>query len=55
MMIHAQIGKTSHKAKTPPGNFKITTFKNPLINNQAAASITNFTTTLAYPKIPTYS
>ena len=49
------MGKTSHKAKTPSGDFKITTPKNPLINNQAVTSIKNLTTTLAYPKIPTYS
>ena len=50
------MGKTSHKAKTPSGDFKITTTpKNPLINNQAVTSIKNLTTTLAYPKIPTYS
>ena len=29
--------------------------KNPLINNQAVTSISNLTTTLTYPKIPTYS
>jgi len=47
--------KTFRKAKTPLGEFKIITFKNPLINNQAVTSIENLTTTLAYPKIPTYS
>ena len=47
--------KTSRKAKTPPGDFKITTPKNPLINNQAVTSIKNLTTILAYPKIPIYS
>ena len=31
-----QIGKTSHKAKTPQGEFKVTTSKNPLINNQSS-------------------
>ena len=49
------MGKTSHKAKTPPGDFKITTPKNTLINNQTVTSIKNLTTTLVYPKIPTYS
>ena len=48
------MGKTSHKAKTPPSDFKITTPKNPLINNQAVTSIRNLTTTLAYLKIPIY-
>ena len=47
--------KTSHKAKTPPGDFKITTSKNLLINNQAVTSIKNLTTILVYPKIPTYN
>jgi len=49
------MGKTSRKAKTPPNNFKVTTLKNPLINNQAFTSIRNLTTTLAYLEIPTYS
>ena len=49
------MGKTFHKAKTPLGEFKVTTHKNPLINNQAVTSIKNLTTTLAYPKIPNYS
>ena len=31
------------KAKTPPGDFKVTTPKNPLINNQAVTSIKNLT------------
>ena len=47
--------KISHKAKTPLGEFKIITPKNPLINNQAVTSIRNLTTILAYPKIPPYS
>ena len=47
--------KTSYKTKIPRGEFKVTTPKNPLINNQAVTSIRNFTTILAYPKIPTYS
>ena len=44
------MGKISCKAKTPQGEFKITTPKNPLINNQAVTSIRNLTTTLVYPK-----
>jgi len=47
--------KTSRKAKTSPGEFKVTTPKNLLINNQVVTSMRNLTTTLAYPKIPTYS
>ena len=40
------------KAKTSPGNFKITTLKNPLINNQAITSKRNLTN---YPwSIPNY-
>ena len=54
-MICWQIGKISRKAKTPLGDFKVTTPKNLLINNQAVTSIRNFTTTLAFPKIPTYT
>ena len=54
-MICRQMGKTSHKAKTPLSKFKVTTLKNPLINNQTVTSMRNLTTTLAYPKIPTYS
>ena len=46
-----QMGKTSPKAKIPPGDFKVTTLKNPLINNQEGI----LPTTLAYPKIPTYN
>ena len=49
------MGKTFHKAKTPSGEFKVTTSKNPLINNQAVISMRNLTIILAYPKIPTYS
>ena len=45
----------SHKAKTPPGEFKVTTPKNLLINNQAVTSMRNLTTTLTYSKIPTYN
>ena len=55
MVICWQMGKISCKAKTPPDEFKVTTPKNPLINNQAVTSMRNLTTTLAYPKIPTYS
>ena len=44
------MGKTSYKAKTQLGEFKITTLKNLLINNQAVISMRNFTTTLAYLK-----
>ena len=32
-----QMGKTS-KAKTPPGNFKVTTPENPLLSQQAVTS-----------------
>ena len=49
------MGKISRKEKTQPGDFHVATLKNPLINNQAFISIRNFTTTIAYPKIPTYS
>ena len=45
--------KTSYKAKTPPGEFQLTTPKNPLIKNQEVTSIRNLTTTLDYPKILT--
>ena len=48
-------GKTFRKTKTPPGEFQVTTPKNLLINNQAVISIRNLTTTLVYPKIPTYN
>ena len=47
--------KTFYKAKTPPVEFKVTTPKNPLINNHAVTSIRNLITTLAYLEIPTYS
>jgi len=49
------MGKTSHRAKTPPNEFKVTILKNPLINNQAVTSIRNLATTLTYPKIPIYN
>ena len=55
MVICGQMDKTSRKAKTPPGEFKVTTPKNPLINNQTVTSMRNQTTTLAYPKISIYS
>ena len=48
-------GENLSQGKTPLGDFKVTTPKNPLINNQAITSIRNLTTILAYPKIPTYS
>ena len=54
-MICWQMGKTFCKTKIPLGEFKVTTPKNPLINNQAITSIRNLTTTLAYPNIPTYN
>ena len=47
------MGKTFHKAKTPLGDFKVTTLKNSLTNNQMVMSIRNLITTLAYPKKPT--
>ena len=53
-VIGLGMGKTT-KAKIPPGDFKVTTLKNLLINNQANISMRNLTTTLAYPKIQTYS
>ena len=49
------MGKTSQKAKTPLDEFKAATPKSPLMNNQAVTSMRNLTTTLAYPKILTYS
>ena len=42
------------KAKILPSEFKVTTPKNLLINNQVVISM-NLTTILAYPKILTYS
>ena len=48
-------GENLLQGKNLTGWFEITTPKNPLINNQAVISIRNLTTTLAYPKIPTYS
>ena len=44
----------TNRKNLPPGEFEVTTLKNPLLNNQAVTSIRNLTTTLAYPKIPTY-
>ena len=49
------MGKTSRKAKTLLGDFKVITPKNPIINNQVVISIRNLTTILAYLEIPTYS
>ena len=44
--------KISCKIKIPPNDFKVTTLKNPLINNQAITSIRNLTN---YPSpIPKY-
>ena len=54
-MICWQMGKTFRKTKIPPSEFKVTTPKNPLINNQAVTSMRNLTTTLVYPNITTYS
>ena len=54
-MVCWQIRKTSYKEKILSGDFKITTPKNSLINNQTVTSVRNLSTTLAYPKIPTYS
>ena len=46
-----RMAKTT-KAKTPSGDFKVTTSKNPLINNQAITSKMNLTN---YPSpIPNY-
>ena len=44
------MGKTFCKAKTPLGEFKVTTPKNPLINNQAVTSIRNLTLAWPIPK-----
>ena len=50
-VICLQIGKTT-KGKTPPSDFKVTTPKNPLINNQAITSKRNL---INYPwPIPNY-
>ena len=50
-MICLQIGKTT-MARTPPGDFKVTTPKFPLFNNQAITSKRNLTN---YPlPIPNY-
>ena len=49
------MGKTFHKAKTLLSEFKVTTPKNPLINNQAVTNIRNLTAALTYTKIPTYN
>ena len=37
MLICLQMGKTS-KAKTPPGDFKVTTPENPLLSQQVVTS-----------------
>ena len=55
MVICWQMGKTSYEAKTPLDEFEITISKNSQINNQTVTSIRNLTTTLTYPKIPTYN
>ena len=50
-VIGLRMGKTT-KAKIPPGDFKVTTLKNLLINNQAITSKRNLTN---YPwPIPNY-
>ena len=55
MVICWWMGKTSCKAKTPSSEFKITTPRNPLINNQAITKYLGLSqNTLDYPKIPTY-
>ena len=54
-MICWQMSKTSHKAKTSLGEFKVATPENSLINNQVVTSMRNLTTTMAYPHISTYS
>ena len=55
MVICLRMEKTLRKAKTLPGEFKVTTPKNPLINNQAVTNMRNLSTTMAYLKIPTYN
>ena len=54
-MICWQMGKTFCKAKTPQGEFKVNITRNLLINNRAVTSMRNLITSLAYPKISTYS
>ena len=50
-MICLRMGKVT-RTKTPPSDFKLTTLKNPLINNQAITSKMNLTN---YPwPIPNY-
>ena len=49
-MIFLQMEKTT-KVKTPPGDFKVTTPKNPLINNQAITSKRNLIATLSLSQI----
>ena len=50
-MICLRMGKVT-RTKTPPSDFKLTTLKNPLINNQAITSKRNLTNYL-WP-IPNY-
>ena len=45
------MGKTFHKTKTPPVEFKVTTPKDPLINNQVVTNMRNLSTTLDYPRL----
>ena len=54
-MICWQMEKTVRRKEIPSGEFKVTTSKNLLINNQAVTRMKNLTTTLTYPKIPTYN
>ena len=44
-------GENLLQDKNPISEFKVTTPKNLLINNQAVTSMRNLTTALAYPKI----
>ena len=55
LVICWRMGKTYCKAKTPPGEFKVITPKNLLINNQVVTSMRNLTITLTYSKIPIYN
>ena len=48
-------GEKSYKAKTPLGEFTVTTSKNPLFNNQVVTNIRNRITTLSYLIIQTCS
>ena len=49
------VGPRHNNLAPPPSEFKVTTPKNPLINNQAVTSIRNLTTILVYLEIPIYS